>query len=62
MATAAILVPAAEGVAVVQPGLACGGDVGRLVELVGQIKDRHSVKEILLEQLRCGMRCDKLKC
>ena len=36
--------------------------MSNIVELVGQIKDRHSVKEILLEQLRCGMRCDKLKC
>lgn len=33
-----------------------------IVELVGQIRDRNSVTEVLLEQLRCGVRCDNLEC
>jgi hypothetical protein len=36
--------------------------MSNIVELVGQIKDRNSVTEFLLEQLRCGVRCDNLEC
>jgi hypothetical protein len=32
------------------------------VELVSQTTDSNSVTEVLLEQLRCGVRYDKLKC
>jgi hypothetical protein len=36
--------------------------MSNIVELVGEIRDRNSVTEVLLEQLRRGVQYDKLKC
>ena len=36
--------------------------MSNIVDLVGEIRDRDSVTEVLLEQLRRGVRYDKLEC
>jgi membrane-anchored glycerophosphoryl diester phosphodiesterase (GDPDase) len=36
--------------------------MSNIVELVRGTRDRNSVTEVLLEQLRCGVRCDNLEC
>lgn len=36
--------------------------MSNIVELVGQIRDRNSVTEVLLVQLRCEGPYDKLEC
>ena len=36
--------------------------ISNIVELVVQIRDHNSVTEVLLEQLRRGVRYDKLEC
>jgi hypothetical protein len=36
--------------------------VSSFVELADQTRNRNLATEVLLEQLRCGVRCDKLEC